>query len=156
MSEVLSIKDLICAYWGLLPTVFILLIIGMLKLPYIKNLWRNQGYDTQPVGNSELRITPEQRVKFNCVLSEIHVEINDFIYAIEDIKQGRNSIETLAKYLSKTNNDIEALFTKINELNKDLHSDKIRYINNHWEQMQFTSVLLDPARLCPHRNRYIS
>ncbi len=79
MSEVLSIKDLICAYWGLLPTVFILLIIDMLKLPYIKNLWRNQGYDTQPVGNSELRITPEQRVKFNCVLSEIHVEINDFI-----------------------------------------------------------------------------
>ena len=108
MSEVLSLKDLICAYWGLLPTVFIVLIIGMLKLPCIKILWRNQGYDAQPVGNSELRITPEQRV------------------------------------------------TKINELNKDLHSDKIRYINNHWEQMQFPLVLLDPSRLCPHRNRYIS
>lgn len=89
-------------------------------------------------------------------MSELRAEINDFIAAIEDIKQGRNTIEILAKYISKTNHDIETLFTKINELNKDLHSDKIRHINNHWEQMQFNPILLDPGKVMPRRSSYIN
>jgi hypothetical protein len=42
MNVMLSIKEIICVYWGFVPIVVILMTIGLLKLSYIKNLWHIQ------------------------------------------------------------------------------------------------------------------
>ena len=106
MNIMLTIKDFICAYWGLIPIVFILITIGVLKLPFITHLWNKEGSARQTADGSEQATQPD-RSQFNRILSELRAEINDFVSAIDDIKQGRNTIQTMAKYISKTDTDIK-------------------------------------------------
>lgn len=144
MNVILTIKDFISAYWGLLPMLFILITIGLLKIPFVKQMWdRPQNNNAT---SDEQAAKDKLRNEFNLVLRELRAEVNDFISAIEDIKQGRSTIQTLAKYFTKTNQDIQELFVEINKLNKDFHSDKIRHINNYWEHMQYNPILMNPGQ----------
>ena len=144
MNVILTIKDFITAYWGILPMLFILITIGVFKLPFVKQMWDRQQNNN--AASDEQATKEEQRNEFNLVLRELRAEVNDFMSAIEDIKQGRSTIQTLAKYFTKTNHDIQELFVEINKLNKHFHSDKIRHINNYWEHMQYNPILMNPGQ----------
>ncbi|WP_031432603.1 coiled-coil domain-containing protein [Methylomarinum vadi] len=150
MDTINNIKDLFSANIdALAPIITLTLIILFIKIPYIRSLINKSNEDDSyisPKDKEEKEKRRQKRKILNQALRELRAEISDLNSSFDDIKQGKTTVTTIADYIQKTNKDVKKLFSTINDLNEDFHSDTIRNINNYWEQMKYNPILVDPSQ----------
>jgi|GEM_PF-662060 len=133
----------------LTPIILIIIALLILKIPCIKGLLDKKtcrGKALKEEDKNKREENRAQRKQLNQTLRELRAEVSDLNTVIDDIKLGKSTVGTMAKYINKTSSDIKKLFVMIKTLNESFHSDTIRHINNYWEQIQHNPIITDPAQ----------